>query len=114
MDNIRIHMLGRFEIYVNDVRVDMALSKSKKGCMLLQYLLLHRNETVPFTDLYSTLWPNEESANPESALKTLVSRVRTILAKVSTDLGDCITTGRGVYSWNPYLKCYIDVVEFED
>ena len=114
MDNIRIHMLGRFEIFVNNVRVDMALSKSKKGCMLLQYLLLHRNETVPFSDLYATLWPNEESANPESALKTLVSRVRTILGKVSNDLGDCIVTGRGVSSWNPYLKCYIDVAEFEE
>ena len=114
MDNIRIHMLGRFEIFVNNVRVDMALSKSKKGCMLLQYLLLHRQETVPFTDLYATLWPNEESANPESALKTLVSRVRTILGNVSKDLGECIVTGRGVYSWNPYLKCYIDVAEFEE
>ena len=39
MDNIRIHMLGRFEIFVNNVRVDMALSKSKKGCMLLQSVL---------------------------------------------------------------------------
>jgi len=114
MDNIRIHMLGRFEILVNNTRVDMTLSKSKKGCMLLQYLLLHRHETVPFSDLYATLWPNEESANPESALKTLVSRVRTILGKASSDLGDCIMTGRGVYFWNNNLRCYIDVAEFEE
>lgn len=114
MDNIRIHLLGRFEIYVNNVRVDMALSKSKKGSMLLQYLLLHRNEAVPFADLYATLWPNEESANPESALKTLVSRVRTILSKESKDLGECIVTGRGVYSWNPYLRCNVDLVDFEE
>ncbi len=113
MDNIVIHLLGRFEIIVNNERIDDQLGKSKKGCALMQYLLLHRDEAVPFFDLYEVLWPNEESANPESALKTLISRMRAILAKCSKDLGDCIATARGAYKWNENVKCDVDVFDFE-
>ena len=113
MDQIQIHLLGRFEILVNGKRIDDQLSKSKKGCTLMQYLLLHRNETVSYGELYEMLWPNEESVNPESALKTLVSRMRVILSKYSKDFGSCIATSRGAYSWNMALPCEIDLFEFE-
>ena len=113
MDLIQIHLLGRFEIIINGRRIDDQLSKSKKGCSLMQYLLLHNNEAVPYGELYEILWPNEESANPESALKTLVSRMRVILTGFSKDLGNCITTTRGAYRWNPALECEVDMFEFE-
>ena len=102
MDYIKIRMLGRFEILVNDRRIDDQLSKSKKGCTLIQYLLINRQEAVPYTQLYEVLWPNEESANPESALKTLVSRMRVILSNCAEGLGDCISTVRGAYRCTRY------------
>lgn len=113
MDFIQIHMLGRFEIVLNGKRLDQQLSKSKKGCMLMQYLLMHRQESVPYSELYEVLWPNEESANPESALKTLISRFRVILNGFSKDLGNCITTTRGAYCWNMQTECDVDLFEFE-
>ncbi len=113
MDQIKIRMLGRFEILVNDKRIDDQLSKSKKGCTLIQYLLINRQEAVPYTQLYEILWPNEESANPESALKTLVSRMRVILSNCSPGLGECINTVRGAYRWVSLPGCEIDMFEFE-
>lgn len=113
MDRIKIKLLGRFEILVNDKRIDDQLSKSKKGCTLIQYLLINRQEAVPYTRLYEILWPNEESANPESALKTLVSRMRVILSNCCPGLGECIDTVRGAYRWVSVPGCEIDVFEFE-
>ena len=40
MDKIQIRMLGGFHVFVNGVAVDEQVLKTKKGCMLLQYLIL--------------------------------------------------------------------------
>ena len=76
---IQISMLGRFAILVDGVDLVAQLSKSKKGLCLLQYLILQEGMPVPNQQLYEVLWPSEASSNPESALKTLISRLRSIL-----------------------------------
>ena len=83
---IQISMLGRFTIMVDGVDLVAQLSKSKKGLSLLQYLILQEGMPVPNQQLYEVLWPSEASSNPESALKTLISRLRSILAKYSSTL----------------------------
>ena len=111
---IQINMLGCFEVIVDNERIDQKLSKSKKGWTLIKYLLLHRDVAVASHELYSVLWPNDESTNPESALKTLISRMRSFLDNCSPGLGACIATSRGSYRWNPEMDCKIDLVEFNE
>lgn len=110
---IQIKMLGRFSIIVDGVDIVGQLSKSKKGLALLQYLILQEGAAVPNSQLYEVLWPSEASSNPESALKTLVSRMRTILGKVSDDLSRCIVTDRGSYRFNTSLGLDVDLYEFK-
>ncbi|MDL2206137.1 winged helix-turn-helix domain-containing protein [Eubacteriales bacterium OttesenSCG-928-N13] len=110
---IQVKMFGRFEILVDGKPTDALLSKTRKGQALLQYLLLHRNEAVPNYKLYEALWPNEESSNPENALKTLVSRLRAVLVSCSEELGKCIITKRGSYRWNNDLGIEVDLFEYE-
>ncbi len=111
---IKIFMLGKFEIMVDGKSASKILSNSKKGRLMLQYLILHKDESIASSDLYEVLWPNEASSNPESALKTLVSRMRAAFSKLDDDLGRCIVTSRGAYRWNGELSCSIDVFEFEE
>ncbi len=111
---IKIFMLGKFEIMVDGKSASKVLSNSKKGRLMLQYLILHKDESIASSDLYEVLWPNEASSNPESALKTLVSRMRAALSKLDEGLGRCIVTSRGAYRWNSDLPCSIDVFEFEE
>lgn len=110
---INVYLLGRFEIVVNGKKASQVLNSSKKGKLLLQYLLLHRDESITSSDLCEVLWPNDSSANPESALKTLVSRIRAILTQFDENLGKCIVTSRGAYRWNNELDCTVDVLAFE-
>lgn len=110
---LQIHMLGRFEVIVDDQRIDQRLRKSTKGWTLIKYLLLHMGEEVPYDQLYEVLWPKEESTNPENALKTLVSRLRAFLGGCSRELGACILTKHGAYSWNQALSVDVDMLTFE-
>ena len=110
---IEIKMLGRFSIFVDGVDIASQLSKSKKGLALLQYLILQEGASVPNQQLYEVLWPSESSSNPESALKTLISRMRTILSKYSEALSSCIVTDRGSYRFNTALGLNVDLYEFK-
>lgn len=114
MRSIRIYLFGKFEIWFDDHRVDEKVSKSKKSSTFIQYLILHRSQAVAFGDLYDLLWPNGENSNPESSLKTMVSRLRADFAKYSKTLADCIGTKHGSYIWNENEDVLIDVYEFED
>lgn len=113
MPKVKVFMLGRFEIVANGTEVIKSLGSSKKRIVLLEYLILNRDKPILMKDLFEVLWPGENSTNPESALKTLVSRLRATLSDYSPDLSDCIITERGGYRWNPALDCEIDVFSFE-
>ena len=94
-DMIRIQMMGNFTIYINEKQVDHMVNKSRKGLALMQYLIMNRDARVSNRRLTMAFWPGEEIVNPESALKTLISRMRTLLNQVSDGLGNCIASERG-------------------
>ena len=113
-DKIRIQMMGSFAVYINEIKVDQLVDKSRKGVALMQILILSRGESVPNHRLMSSLWSEEKSSNPENALKTLVSRMRALLNQVVPDLGRCIVAERGAYSWQCMPGMTVDVYEIED
>lgn len=113
-DQIRIRMFGGFSLFVNNECCDQVIAKSKKGMALLQYLILKQNAVVLNFKLIEVLWPNEESTNPENALKTLISRFRAILSACSPGLGNCIAASRGGYHFQLLPGMTVDLFEFED
>ena len=113
-DKIRIQMMNSFALYINEIKVDQLVDKSRKGVSLMQILILNRGESVPNHRLMSALWSEEKSSNPENALKTLVSRMRALLNQVVPDLGRCIVAERGAYSWQCMPGMTVDVYEIED
>ena len=113
-DIVRIQMMGSFLIYINEQRVENPVSKSRKGTALVEYLVLHRGRPVPNQQLLNALWPEHSVTNPENALKTLVSRMRTMLNQMSPGLGACIVSDRGAYHWESMPGMRIDAIELMD
>lgn len=113
-DTIRIQMLGDFTIYINEHQADHMVNKTRKGLAMMQYLIVNRGVQVSTRRLVTTFWPDEDTVNPESALKTLISRMRKLLNQVSDGLGNCIVSGRGSYYWQSLPDMTIDVYELED
>ena len=50
--------------------------KSKQVGLLFAYLLANRNVEISKSKLIEVLWPEEDSGNPEGALRNLVYRGR--------------------------------------
>ena len=113
-DEIRIRLFGGFSVFVNNECMDQSINKSKKGMLLLQYLILKHESAVPNYRLIEVLWPNEESSNPENALKTLISRYRAILNQIYPNLGTCIAASRGGYQFRLLDGMSVDLFEFEE
>lgn len=113
-DTVRITMMGSFLIYINEQRVENPVSKSRKGTALMEFLVLHRGRSVPNPQLLHALWPEHSVSNPENALKTLVSRMRTLLNQMSDGMGSCIVSDRGAYHWQSLPDMKIDALELMD
>lgn len=113
MDTIRIQMMDNFSIYINECKADPLVTRSRKGASLIQLLLCSRGAPVPNSRLLNTLWSEEKSTNPENALKTLVSRLRTLLNQISPDLGRCLVADRGAYHWECLPGMTVDLYEID-
>ena len=113
-DSVRIQMMGNFLIFIDEQRVENPVSKSRKGTALMEFLVLHRGRPVPNQQLLSALWPEHSVSNPENALKTLVSRMRTLLNQMAEGLGACIVSDRGAYHWQVRPDMEIDALELMD
>jgi len=113
-DRIHIQMMDRFAVYINDRQEVQMLNSSRKGLMLIEYLILNRGQQIPNQKLLMTCWPEEENSNPAVSLKTLISRTRTTLNKISEGMGSCIVTDRGGYHWEMLPEMTIDLYEIED
>lgn len=112
--NVRICMFGGFNLYIDTDCKNAGILKSKKGMSLLQYIILKHDTAVPNYRLIELLWPNEESSNPENALKTLVSRFRALLNQCCEGLGSCIEASRGGYRFVQLPGMTVDIFEFEE
>lgn len=110
---IHIRLLGGFHVDVDGRSADNALAKSPKGVVLMQYLMLHKGESVSARRLMEIMWPNDTSASPEGALKTLISRLRAILGQIHPQLSQCLATVRGGYRWETLDGVSVDLDDFE-
>lgn len=111
MANLEVSLLGRFEITLDGDSILQSLGNSKKKLALLQYLIVNKDSQFTNFNLFEHLWNDDNSSNPESALKTLVSRLRKDLKPF--DLSNIVSTSHGVYQWNYELYDNIDIYKFE-
>ena len=110
-ETVRIRMMGDFSVEVDGVIHEHLTAKSRKGVSLLQYLIMERGRTVPSQRIIREMWSGKHSESPENALKTMVSRVRTMLRELSPKLALCLVSGKGGYSWNTQPGVTVDAIE---
>lgn len=111
---IVIQLLGACAITVGDQVMENLAAKSRKGVSLMEYLILQRGKPVSSQRLIRELWAGKRNDSPESALKTMVSRLRALLNDVCPGLGGCIVSEQGAYAWQSLPFVQVDVLEFMD
>ena len=110
---VAVTMLGGFRIGVDGNVLTDEINRSQKLWNVLCYLIAHRERTVPQSEFIELFWPEENSANPTNALKTLLYRVRSLLEPLFGEGLEPILSQRGAYAWNPAIACEMDVDRFE-
>ena len=106
--------MGQFLIEANGTKHDTILDRNRRGAALLQYLILEEGNPISIQRLKRELWPATRSDNPESALKTTISRLRTMLDSISPGFSQCIVSKRGTYSWQENGDIRVDVSEIKE
>ena len=108
---IEVRLLGGCTVKYNGQLIEWLPQRSKKGVALMTYLILQRGQPVPAPRLIRELWGSRRNVNPENALKTMVSRLRAMLAEGSPILSACVVSGQGTYRWESGPGVEVDVLE---
>lgn len=111
---ISISLLGGFSLQADGITLTDDVNRSLKLWSVLAYLTLHRDRPVSQTEFIEIFWPDDHSANPINAMKTLLYRIRTMLEPLFGPDIQPILTQRGAYIWNPAVNCLLDVDRFEN
>ena len=112
-DVIRVTMLGGFSLCAGGQRISDESGRSQKFWNVLCYLIANRERSVTQSELIELFWPDDRSSNPISALKTLLSRIRSVLDPLFPNQLSPILSQRGSYAWNPALAVEVDAEQFE-
>ena len=106
-----VRLLGGCVIRVGDSIVDNLPQRTRKGAALMIYLILQRGKMVSAQRLIRELWGRTNNVNPENALKTMISRLRSMLGEISPKLSACVVSGQGTYGWENQEGVFVDVLE---
>jgi DNA-binding SARP family transcriptional activator len=82
---ISVRTLGAFQVTLDGKSVERW--NAGKARNLLQFLLLHRNQTVSCNQLYNSLWPHASRATNSSSLKVAVHSLRKALDQAQSARG---------------------------
>lgn len=108
---LEVRLLGGFVIRRDEELFETLPQRSRKGVALMEYLILQRGQPVSSQRLIREMWRGRNSINPENALKTMVSRLRSMLGEISPTLSACVVSGQGTYRWENQPGVFVDVLE---
>jgi two-component SAPR family response regulator len=112
---VEIFTFGRFLIRRNAKNLPEGQSRSKKVWALFQYLLAQRGKAISPETILEALWPGQNYTDPNLALRSLVHRLRRLLAEGldEPELALNIVFSQGGYKWDSKVDCWLDTDEFD-
>ena len=112
-NQVKVNLLGTFIVEKNNLEITDEINRSQKLWGLLAYLIINQHRAVPISELIDAFWPDDDSGNPQTSLKALIFRLRSMLEPVFGADVNPILSQRGSYSWNRDYPCVIDTERFE-
>ena len=111
---VAVCLLGDITVRVDDDAPVRLTAKSRIGASLMEYLIMQRGQPVSGARLIRELWKDRPGRNPENALKTMISRLRSLLHGICVGLGDCVANGASGYYWQTLPWVQVDVLDLMD
>ena len=111
--DLQIQMFGTYSIKYEDKPISFERNTTTKTNQLMQILLQAGDKGIPRTKLLSSLFGDEDMANPANSLRATVFRLRKLLAAAGLPEDDYVTIKGGTYYWTSNIPYELDAHEFE-
>lgn len=113
---LEIRTLGQFMVRCDDVVLTEKARQSQKLWDLFTYFLQHRGRLIPPETIADQLWPNQDNANPKSAVRDLIYRMRQLFRSELPSGDDVmrIEFSQGCYRFLLGHQSWCDVDDFLD
>ena len=115
MEQVRIKLMGTFQISSGDITLGEQDIRSAREIKLLTFLVLNRKRIVTVQELEEFLLRQKterNSGNADGYIKNLIYRVRKLLKAIGPYA--YIITGYKNYAWNPEIPVIVDVEIFKE
>ena len=106
--SVRIYITGRIRIECPGLLIDEQQLPARQGRVLFAYLVCHRQRPVTRGELAEAMWPRDLPAAWETALNALVSKLRTLLKRVTPASPLSVTSAFGAYVFHAEASTWID------
>lgn len=110
MEKLKMQLFDSFKLSNGAAVLGEDNIRSKKLIRLLVYLLMNRDHMLTHRQLIEVFW-GSDTKEPESALKTMMYRIRSELKVLGDEKFIC--TYPGGYQWNPKIEIAADYEQFE-
>ena len=107
---VKVTLFGNFSLTSGQIVLREEDIYANKMVQILAYIIVNRSTPVMARRLNEEFWSGN-SKNPESALRTLMCRLRNRLKAFG--LEDCICTLPGGYQWNQKIPVETDYQQYE-
>jgi DNA-binding SARP family transcriptional activator len=110
-NDVIINMFGGFEIRTNMGRMRYLDFSSSQCCLMLIYLIIHRDRIVSVREIAEILWPDQLFDNPYNMVKGVAFRLRKLLSPICDK--SLVVANHGTYAINEELMIVADTDHFE-
>lgn len=110
MQNLKVRLLGVFEVTRAGQEVDLKAARSQKAISLFKYLLSRRGMVTTREQILDTIWPGADPEGSERSFQVTLSTLRKLLDP-HDGLPVIIRRGQG-YMLNPEIAFDVDVDRF--
>ena len=112
---LRIHLLGKFEVYLGSKKLSNEVWKREKARQLLQILAINQRRGVSKEQICSLLWPEADSSTANNNLKVVLNALNQALEpdRPSGAQAQYVLRREELYLLNPDLRSLLDSEVFE-
>ena len=106
---VRVYLAGRVSIEVAAQLVGPDQFPGQQGRVAFAYLVLERGRPVTVEELAETLWPGDLPAAWGPALRAIVSKLRSLIARPELCGATAVESARGAYELRLPSDSWIDI-----
>lgn len=111
----RICCLGSFKVFQPDAATPLGIGSNHKAWALLKFFVMHKDAPIPTQYILDIFWPNRRNPGDTAALRTALSRLKTMLGwpKTGPYQSDLVIFRKDTCRLNGNSNIWLDIVEFE-